>query len=118
MPIGSLNTSETEIAIMGAEAAKAFLLPPLFGKVLTPRQINPHSNNSVSNGSGNEYGHELGGHVQPGTPFCKSAAECGSDHIYPLSTALRGSQFDAPQGRIVLISLISIPGYIRALVWQ
>jgi hypothetical protein len=50
--------------------------------------------------------------------FAKAMAECGSDHIYPLSTALRGSQFDAPQGVFVLISLISIPGYIRALVWQ
>lgn len=28
--------------------------------------------------------------------FAKAMAECGSDHIFPLSAALRGSQFGCP----------------------
>jgi hypothetical protein len=48
MPIGSLNTSEAELHY-AAEGRKGITAPlrPLFSKVLTPRQINPHSNNSL-----------------------------------------------------------------------
>lgn len=101
MPIGSLNTSETEIAIMGAEAAKGhFTSAPYF------QSINTGANQSALKQFRKQFGPEMSTDMNWEATysqvhlFAKAMAECGSDHIYPLSTALRGSQFDAPQGRI------------------
>ena len=101
MPIGSLNTSETEIAIMGAEAAKGhFTSAPYF------QSINTKANQSALKQFRKQFGPEMSTDMNWEATysqvhlFAKAMAECGSDHIYPLSTALRGSQFDAPQGRI------------------
>ncbi|EKR9386367.1 transporter substrate-binding protein [Klebsiella michiganensis] len=101
MPIGSLNTSETEIAIMGAEAAKGhFTSAPYF------QSINTKANQSALKQFRKQFGPEMSTDMNWEATysqvhlFAKAMAECGSDHIYPLSTALGGSQFDAPQGRI------------------
>jgi branched-chain amino acid transport system substrate-binding protein len=101
MPIGSLNTSETEIAIMGAEVAQGhFSSAPYFQSVSTK------ANQAALKQFHQQFGPELTTDMNWEATysqvhlFAKAMAECGSDHIYPLSAALRGSQFDAPQGRI------------------
>lgn len=101
MPIGSLNTSETEIAIMGIDAARGhYSSTPYFQSINTPAnhqalaQFRQQFGDSLSTDMNWEATYSQV-HL-----FANAMAECGTDDMQALSEALRGSQFDAPQGRI------------------
>lgn len=102
MPIGSLNTSEAEIAIMGAEAASGhFTSSPYF------QSIDSATNRSTlgrffessygdlaipnMNWEASYFGMKL---------FAKAYEKAGSDDIQALLPCLLGSEIDAPQGRV------------------
>ncbi|MCS3429905.1 transporter substrate-binding domain-containing protein [Klebsiella sp. BIGb0407] len=101
MPIGSLNTSETEIAIMGIDAARGhYSSAPYF------QSIDTVSNHQALAQFRHQFGEGLSTDMNWEATysqvhlFASAMTECGSDDMQPLSEALRGSQFDAPQGRI------------------
>ena len=101
MPIGSLNTSETEIAIMGVEAARGhYSSTPYFQSIDTPanHQALTQFRHQFGDGLSTDMNWEATySQVQL---FARAMAACGTDDMLPLSEALHGSEFDAPQGRI------------------
>ncbi|WP_192458846.1 transporter substrate-binding domain-containing protein [Musicola keenii] len=101
MPIGSLNTSETEIAVMGADmAAGHFTSSPYFQSIATPanqaalakfRQMFGPTLTTDMNWEATYSQVHL---------FANAMRSCDSDSAALLRPALYGSEFDAPQGRI------------------
>lgn len=101
LPISSLNTSETEIALMGAGLANGHITSaPYFQSVNTPE-------NAVALiGFRRRHGGELSTDMNWEAAyyqvhlFARAFEEVGSDEFDPLIAQLRGLEFDAPQGRI------------------
>lgn len=101
MPIGSLNTSETEIAIMGIEAARGhYSSTPYFQSINTPANHQALAQFRQQFGDGLSTDMNWEATYSQVHLFANAMAACGTDDMQPLSEALRGSEFDAPQGRI------------------
>ncbi|MFE8148141.1 transporter substrate-binding domain-containing protein [Brenneria goodwinii] len=101
MPIGSLNTSETEIATMGAElAAGHFTSSPYFQSLQTRANLAALDKFHQMFGPGLTTDMNWEATYSQVHLFANAVRECGSDAIPCLSATLRGSEFDAPQGRI------------------
>ncbi|MEQ9862540.1 transporter substrate-binding domain-containing protein [Pectobacterium cacticida] len=101
MPIGSLNTSETEIAMMGAELAIGhYTSAPYF------QSVHSKANHAALEQFHRQFGTDINTDLNWEATysqmhlFANAMQECGSDNIHHLLPALRGSEFDAPQGRI------------------
>ena len=101
MPIGSLSTSEAEIAQMGGEvAAGHFTSAPYF------QSINTQTNRRCLD----KFRNRFGGEIQPNQTweaayfqvhlFANAFRQTGTDVIDALMPALLGSEYDAPQGRV------------------
>jgi branched-chain amino acid transport system substrate-binding protein len=102
MPIGSLNTSEAEIAMMGADAAYGhFTSSPYFQSIDSPTNRStllrffesPYGALAIPNMNweASYFGMKL---------FAKAFEKAGSDDIQALLPCLLGSEIDAPQGRV------------------
>lgn len=101
MPIGSLNTSETEIAMMGIQAGCGhFTSAPYFQSVETPenaaalqcfRQLNGDAIPADMNWEAAYYQLHL---------YAMAFEIAGSDEFTRIIPELRGLEFAAPQGRI------------------
>lgn len=102
MPIASLNTSEAEIAIMGAEAACGhFTSSPYFQSIDSPTNRttllrffdSPYGDLAIPNMNweASYFGMKL---------FAKAYEDAGSDDIRLLLPCLLGSEIDAPQGSV------------------
>lgn len=101
MPIGSLNTSETEVAVMGADmAAGHFTSSPYFQSIHTP------ANRAALASFRRLFGPQLTTDMNWEATysqvhlFANAMRSCGTDAAVPLSSVLCGSEFDAPQGRV------------------
>lgn len=102
MPIASLNTSEAEIAIMGAEAASGhFTSSPYFQSIDSSTNrttllrffASPYAALAIPNMNweASYFGMKL---------FARAYENAGSDDIRLLLPCLLGSEIDAPQGRV------------------
>ncbi|WP_413735742.1 transporter substrate-binding domain-containing protein [Sodalis sp. RH21] len=101
MPIGSLNTSETEIAMMGAQyACGHYTSAPYFQSVNTPenRQALAHFHAHFGAGVSTDMNWEAA--YSQLHLYARAVRECGSDEVPALLPCLRGCEYDAPQGRI------------------
>jgi branched-chain amino acid transport system substrate-binding protein len=103
MPIGSLNTSETEIAMMGAEyACGHYTSAPYF------QSIDTDQNHIALSHFHQRFGDLVCTDMNWEAAYsqlhlyAQAVRECGTDEIPTLLPRLRGSEFDAPQGRIVI----------------
>lgn len=101
MPIGSLSTSEAEVAQMGAEAAAGhFTSAPYFQSVNSPanRVLLENYRRRVGDEAGLNQTWEAA-YFQVHL-FANAFRQAGSDEIHALLPALLGAEFDAPQGRV------------------
>ncbi|KGH04280.1 amino acid ABC substrate-binding protein [Comamonas thiooxydans] len=101
MPIGSLNTSETEIFLMGAGLAQGHVTSaPYFQSVDTPH------NAIALDGFWGRYGNTLSTDMNWEAAyyqvhlFALAFDAVGLDDFDPLISELRGLEYDAPQGRV------------------
>jgi len=101
MPIGSLNTSETEIAMMDAGIAVGHFTSATYFQSIKS-EVNITALRQFHQMFGNEFTTDMNWEATYSQVhlFAKAAKECGSDHIQSLLPALRGCEFDAPQGRV------------------
>jgi branched-chain amino acid transport system substrate-binding protein len=101
MPIGSLNTSETEISMMGVEFGRGhFTSAPYFQSVDTPE------NHSALKEFKNSYGETMAADMNWEAAyyqvhlFGKAMRIAGSDEFSRIVPELRGLEYVAPQGRV------------------
>lgn len=101
MPIGSLNTSETEIAVMGADmAAGHFTSSPYFQCINTPANLAALEQFRQMFGPSLTTDMNWEATYSQVHLFANAMRECGADTFQQLLPVLRGSEFEAPQGRI------------------
>jgi branched-chain amino acid transport system substrate-binding protein len=101
MPIGSLNTSETEIKMMGARyGAGHFTAAPYFQSVDTFEnyQVLEHFAAKYGNEHPTDMNWEAAYYQM--RIFAEAYARAGSDRIDLILPHLRGAELSAPQGRI------------------
>ncbi|SHH65414.1 transporter substrate-binding domain-containing protein [Pollutimonas bauzanensis] len=101
IPIGSLNTSETELAAMGVEfGAGHYTSAPYF------QAVNSAENQRALEGFRKRYGSDISADMNWEASyyqfhlFANACAAAGSDSIAPLKFELLGSEYAAPQGRV------------------
>jgi len=101
MPIGSLNTSETEIAMMGAEFGRGhFTSAPYFQSVDTPE------NHAALRDFKKSYGDSIAADMNWEAAYyqvhlyARAMGIAGSDEFNRIIPELRGLEYAAPQGRI------------------
>ncbi|WP_315709478.1 transporter substrate-binding domain-containing protein [Brenneria uluponensis] len=103
MPIGSLNTSETEIAVMGADMAAGHITSsPYFQSIATP--ANQMALTTFRQMFGSTLTTDMNWEATYSQVhlFANAMGACGSDALPKLLPALCGSEFNAPQGRICI----------------
>ncbi|XBS70133.1 transporter substrate-binding domain-containing protein [Acerihabitans sp. KWT182] len=101
MPIGSLNTSETEIAMMGARyACGHYTSAPYFNTV--DNNENRIAQDHFHRLYGDAYITEMNWEAAYSQLhlYARAVRECGTDDVPILLPCLHGSEYDAPQGRI------------------
>lgn len=101
IPIGSLNTSETEIAMMGAEFATGhYTSAPYFQSVDTPENHRALDHFALRFGTGLTTDMNWEAAYYQMHLFANAFEMAGSDDIDALMPYLRGAEYSAPQGRI------------------
>ncbi|WP_410015640.1 transporter substrate-binding domain-containing protein [Sodalis sp. C49] len=101
MPIGSLNTSETEIAIMGAALGVGH-----FTSATYFQSVESAANTAALRRFHAKFGEDIPTDMNWEASysqvhlFARAARECRSDRLSRLMPALRGCEYDAPQGRV------------------
>ncbi len=100
-PIASLTTTEAEVEAMGNEAAEGHITSaPYFASLETPRNrrfLEAYASRFGDTASVNHCAEAAYFQVHL---FAKAALEAGSIAFEPLSLALRGQGFEAPQGPV------------------
>ena len=101
VPIGSLNTSEVELAAMGVQfGAGHYTSAPYFQTVSTSenRLALQDFHNRYGDGLSTDMNWEAG--FYQFHLFATACAAAGSDALVPLKRELLGSEYAAPQGRV------------------
>ncbi len=103
MPIASLTTSEPEVRAMGAEAAEGHITSaPYFATISSRQNRSFVTSYEQMFGEADSLSHCAEAAYFQVQLFAKAVLEAGDSAFEPLSDALRGQSFDAPQGLVTI----------------